>query len=222
MKKLVWSETRVQGGTPFSGTLAKPPTVSGPFQNVPFVQLGRCHERPDRQAAARVLQGQRRRRLSRAVERRSVGLAEAHHHLERRHDRCVAAVGRRLREVQLRLPKAPVGEKAWIQIDFAQPQAIRSVSLALAGFVFPFGPPPPGPDLEASDDGQSFRKVVNIPRSTAKQNTVSFAPVRARFFRVTFLTRRRLRLDSVTSTFPFRRRPRSTRSRSWCCTPARA
>src|SRR3984893_8102385 len=35
MKKLVWSETRVQGGTPFQGALPKPPTNTGPFQNTP-------------------------------------------------------------------------------------------------------------------------------------------------------------------------------------------
>ena len=37
MKKLVWSETRVEGGTPFAGTLPKPPSATGPFQNIPIV-----------------------------------------------------------------------------------------------------------------------------------------------------------------------------------------
>ena len=36
MKKVVWSETRVEGGKPFTGALPKPPTVSGPFQNIPI------------------------------------------------------------------------------------------------------------------------------------------------------------------------------------------
>ncbi len=35
MKKLVWSETRVEGGRKFSGKLAAPPSVNGPFQNLP-------------------------------------------------------------------------------------------------------------------------------------------------------------------------------------------
>jgi len=35
MKKYVWSETVVEGGKPFSGTLAKPPSTTGPFQNIP-------------------------------------------------------------------------------------------------------------------------------------------------------------------------------------------
>jgi alpha-L-rhamnosidase len=36
MKKLVWSETTVQGGIRFNGKLASPPHVTGPFQNIPF------------------------------------------------------------------------------------------------------------------------------------------------------------------------------------------
>ena len=34
MKKYVWSETVVEGGKPFTGTLAHPPTVTGAFQNL--------------------------------------------------------------------------------------------------------------------------------------------------------------------------------------------
>src|SRR5580698_2373854 len=35
MKKYVWSETTVEGGKPFTGTLAHPPSNNGPFQNLP-------------------------------------------------------------------------------------------------------------------------------------------------------------------------------------------
>src|SRR5438128_7607634 len=35
MKKVVWSETRVEGGRPFPGVLPKPPPTTGPFQNIP-------------------------------------------------------------------------------------------------------------------------------------------------------------------------------------------
>src|ERR1035441_4312753 len=35
MKKLVWSETRMEGGRPFTGTLPKPPSTTGLFQNIP-------------------------------------------------------------------------------------------------------------------------------------------------------------------------------------------
>src|SRR5437588_9576274 len=36
MKKVVWSETRVEGGQPFSGVLTHPPTTTGPMQNIPI------------------------------------------------------------------------------------------------------------------------------------------------------------------------------------------
>src|SRR5258708_11813792 len=39
MKKVVWSETRVEGGKPFTGALPHPPTVIGPFQNIPIVDF---------------------------------------------------------------------------------------------------------------------------------------------------------------------------------------
>src|SRR6202050_609354 len=34
MKKYVWSETRIEGGTPFNGRLAPPPANTGAFQNL--------------------------------------------------------------------------------------------------------------------------------------------------------------------------------------------
>ncbi len=34
MKKYVWSETRIEGGRPFSGVLPKPPSTTGPYQNM--------------------------------------------------------------------------------------------------------------------------------------------------------------------------------------------
>ena len=34
MKKYVWSETLVEGGKPFKGALAKPPSNTGAFQNL--------------------------------------------------------------------------------------------------------------------------------------------------------------------------------------------
>jgi len=40
MKKYVWSETRVEGGKPFTGTLAHPPSNTGAFQNLPVEDLG--------------------------------------------------------------------------------------------------------------------------------------------------------------------------------------
>ncbi len=40
MKKYVWSETFVEGGKPFTGTLAHPPSNTGPFQSIDIRSRG--------------------------------------------------------------------------------------------------------------------------------------------------------------------------------------
>jgi len=187
MKKLVWSETRVEGGRRFTGVLPKPPTTTGPFQNAPFTSFlaalaGQAPKaQPEFYADSAV--------VAYRVPAGDVPLNDLHP--------AVTSSGGTIDPALLgdgdfvkfaALPKAPVGQKAWVQFAFSKPVAVRGVSLAIAGFKWPFGPPPAGPDLEASDDGQAFRKVANIPQSTAAQNTVSFAPVAARYFRVAFVT----------------------------------
>ena len=187
MKKLVWSETRVEGGRRFTGILPKPPTTTGPFQNAPLMSLlarlaGQAPKAPPELYNDSSVVAYR-------VPAGDVPMADLHPVVTWSSgtiDPSLLADSDFVRFAAL--PMAPVGEKAWIQFDFGKPVAIRGASLAIAGFKWPFGPPPPGPDLEASDDGQSFRKVVNIPRNTAAQNTVSFPPVQARFFRVAFVT----------------------------------
>jgi hypothetical protein len=46
MKKLVWSETELRGGRPFSGVLPKPPNTTGPYQNAPTTERTEHPERP--------------------------------------------------------------------------------------------------------------------------------------------------------------------------------
>ncbi len=41
-------------------------------------------------------------------------------------------------------------------------------------------------DLEASEDGQTWRNVVHIPSAALPAHTIAFPPASARFFRVTF------------------------------------
>ena len=42
MKKYVWSETVLEGGKPFAGKLAAPPSETGPFQNIDCDRAGRA------------------------------------------------------------------------------------------------------------------------------------------------------------------------------------
>ena len=179
MKKLVWSETRAQGGQPFTGALPKPPTISGPFQNVPVGELfstgqGALPElyRDVAVVAYRVPASDQAPDELRPIVTSSAGAVDA----------SLLSDGDLVRSVAL-----PAGEKSWIQFEYAGPQAIRAVTLAMGGAKPPWwAPRPPGSALQASDDGRSFRSVAEIPRSVAEQNTVAFEPVRARFFRVVF------------------------------------
>jgi len=80
MKKLVWSETQVEGGQPFHGVLAMPPTVSGPFQNIPLVSLAAQLTGPA------LLPRQRSHCLSRTPRRPAHPGASAQGDLQRRRD----------------------------------------------------------------------------------------------------------------------------------------
>jgi hypothetical protein len=92
-----------------------------------------------------------------------------------------------------RVPIAPVGQKAWIKFEFPKAQSIQAVTFALGGPRDPLaifaGETGNGPVLEASDDGQTFRPIVTLPTAGAIEHTLSFAPVSARFFRLSFLTK---------------------------------
>jgi hypothetical protein len=93
------------------------------------------------------------------------------------------------------LPKvATAGEKAWIQYEFPQPQRICALTIVRRpggpgdDFFARGGGPESGEALEASDDGVSFRVVATVPKGGSVEHTIAFAPVVAKYFRVTFKT----------------------------------
>ncbi len=185
MKKLVWTETVVEGGRPVTAPLPTPPSATGPYQNAPRVDViaalsGQAPVRqPERYQdiaviAFRVPTSDVPLMTLQPVVTSSGGTIDAARLVDGDYAKAVS------------LPVTSDGTPAWIQFEFASPHAIRGASVAHAGLKWPFGPPPPGTDLEASDDGRSFRKVATVPRSTAEQNTVSFEPVVARVFRLSF------------------------------------
>ena len=189
MKKLVWSATFVQGGVPFSGKLPKPPSTTGPYQNIPlfdflaFISGEKPPAPPEFYADTAV--------IAFPAPGTDVPDAELHPKVTSSSgnvDASVLADGDFTRTTALH--KAPVGQQAWVQFEFAKPQTIRALTFALGGPVNPFqdvmGGAAPGPDLEASEDGVSFRKVSTIPNNGARVHTISFPETTARFYRVTF------------------------------------
>jgi hypothetical protein len=131
MKKFVWSETFVEEGKPFSGALAKPPTVSGPFQSLAQADglamlSGNAADAPktvdfyaDSAVVAYRLPETGRRPEAMPQVTSSSGSV----------DGAVLASGDLMKFVSL--PKAPAGQSAWIQFGFPTPTAIRGVTFAL-------------------------------------------------------------------------------------------
>jgi hypothetical protein len=188
MKKYVWSETRVEGGQPFEGTLPRPPSTTGTFQNAPPERRGPPVEGgaslPEYYQDAAVVAFRVPAAEAAAEPPPKVKSSGGQFDLASLTDGDVAS--------GTFLPAAPVvGEKAWIQYEFAQPRLVRGLSIVAStdrdrGFFRGGGES--GQALEASDDGQAFRTVAAIPGSAAAQRTITFPPTRARFFRVTFET----------------------------------
>jgi hypothetical protein len=176
MKKLVWSETRIAGGQPFAGVLPKPPSTTGPFQNVPRDSEGQRSAQPEFYADAAV--------VAYRIPDGDVPLAKLA-------PKVTSSAGQfdlaKLTDGDLAeatvLPAAPAGQRAWIQFEFAAPRSVRAFTLAtLSSSDSVEG----GQLLEASDDGEHFRLVAKVPGNGGDVNTVSFPESTARFFRVSF------------------------------------
>ncbi|MDE3063452.1 MAG: glycoside hydrolase [Acidobacteriota bacterium] len=190
MKKYVWSEVEVEGGKPFTGAVPHPPSNTGAFQNLGIedvgAMLGDSFPAPQFYADSVVI-------AYKAAET-DVPVEQLHPKITTSGgtiDPALLTDGDLVKTVQL--PKAKgIGEKAWIQYEFDQPAAMRGLTI-VAGKKGPgdaFLPPggDSGQALEASDDGVNFRVVADVPKGGSTEHTISFAPVTAKYFRVTFKT----------------------------------
>jgi len=187
MKKMVWSATRIEGGRHFRGQLAHPPQVDGTFQN--FQVPGR--RAPDGTVttppefytgvaviAYRIPGGDKTQQELNPKVNSSGGAPD----LPALSDGDVASVA-------LDLPASTPGSESWVEFDYGHPQMIQAVTLASLNdsiSVFDHQSPALPPYLEASDDGQSFRKIAEIPFSSIVERTASFDAVTAQYFRLIY------------------------------------
>jgi hypothetical protein len=171
MKKVVWSETRVEGGRPFHGMLPKPPSATGPFQNIPRGAAGAQEYYADT-----VVLAYREPSVEKPLSelQPKVTASGGAFSLTALTDGDLATA--------TPLPAAPAGEKAWIQYEFAQPQSIQAATVVTRGGARGAA----GPELETSADGQQFKSIAVIPTGGAAQHTIAFPPETARYFRLTF------------------------------------
>jgi hypothetical protein len=188
MKKVVWSEIRVEGGKPLSGALPHLPTVTGPIQNIPLFDFlamisGQPTSPPTFYADTAVI-AYRAPASDVPVSSLQPKITSSSGSL----DLAILTDGDLVKTTQL--PKAPAGQQAWIQYEFSSPQVMNAVTLVLndpgAASANMFGAAPSIADIEASDDGQSFRKLVDIPNDGGQEHTIAFPATTARFFRIAF------------------------------------
>jgi hypothetical protein len=183
MKKYLWSETTVEGGKNFQGQLPHPPVTSGPFQNLsqnnPLPLGEEKIEIPQFYGDAAV--------VAYKTSDEDLSLIELN-------PKVTSSGGKFTLEMLTNgdlatttlLPAAPTGKSSWIQFEFDQPQTIYSISMVGGGNPgrFGFGNSREMRTLESSSDGKTFNRISDIPVGGIAQNTITFQPVTAKFFRV--------------------------------------
>ena len=176
MKKFVWSEIRVKGGQPFTGTLPKPPTATGTFQNIEDRKNEGSDPVPDYYTDAAV--------VAFRVPENDIPIASLKPKISSsggKIDPVVLSDGNLARAAFL--AAAPPNGKSWIQFEFTKPQTIQSVAMVARNKGGEMSRA-----LESSDNGLQFRTVIEIPEGDAAQSTITYPPATASFFRVTFTT----------------------------------
>ncbi|MFC4314210.1 glycosyl hydrolase [Steroidobacter flavus] len=180
MKKLVWSELEIAGGTAFIGKLPPPPTVSGPFQDIPQASTLLSTPKPSVRfyADAAVLAYPVVGRHS------SPGSPRVTSNGGESIDATVLSDGILTNSLTLKFGTADA--PACLTFDYGRAASIGSMLLALPKRTDFFRSAAAAPTLEASEDGVRYRKVADVTFSAILQQTVSFAAVTARYFRVCF------------------------------------
>jgi hypothetical protein len=184
MKKLVWTETRIDGGKAFSGKLPQPPSTTGTFQNIPLRGYeGADNKIPEFYKDAAV--------IAFKIPAADVTMSSLNPKVTSSGGKFnLAMLTDGDLNTSIYLPPAKVGEKAWVQFEFSQPQTMKALSIMGGGYagMWGRGADPDTRALEASDDGKIFTKVTEIPISGIEDKTMTFKPTTAKYFRFTFQT----------------------------------
>ncbi len=182
MKKLVWSETKIDGGERFNAKLPQPPSTPGPFGNI---SAGAWGLQESAEAAARLYRDQAV--IACRASRTDVDLNDENPTITSSAGEIDAAL---LSDGDLVTPvRLSFGAESTtsIQFSFDRPRTARALSVGV--LVPAFGPitlPGPKGRLEASDDGGNFRTLAEISSKTIGHATIAFPAARARMFRVSF------------------------------------
>ncbi len=175
MKKYVWSETRVDGGSPFRGVLEQPPRTSGPFlgASLPTKPGDATQELYADSFVVAFPTPAAEAGQSQATYTTSAGAID------------LSPLSRGDLANIVKLPITTGARTAWVQVQYTKPTEVSALTLAVAS------PVVSGVEVQVSEDGHEFRSVMlTSPRAIntidvpAPQRTYSFAPTSGKFFRV--------------------------------------
>ncbi|WP_251452569.1 glycosyl hydrolase [Microbacterium sp. Marseille-Q6648] len=173
MKKVVWSETVVEGGVDVDVQLPPLPSARGLYQDAPRWGAPSGGEWACDWVVLAFPDDPARQPLTPAVTHASAPVDGAQLLTDGRFGPAVS------------LPRDPDGwSSAWIEYVFDAPVTVRSVTVGLPG-PRGFGAAPPATALlQAGDDGHDWRDVAALPVTALPARTASFPPVTARRFRL--------------------------------------
>ena len=185
MKKIVWSEKRIEGGKAFAGKLLQPPAVTGTFQNLSLqaqISLSAPAEAPPQyyKDIAVLAYKLPDADIPLNVLKPAITSSGGHFNITQLTDGDLATTNL--------LPSDTIKGYAWIQFAFDQPQTIKAVTIVGGGDKGPFGLYGDFKDtrsLEASDNGENFKRICYIPAGNVLQQTISIPATTAKFFRIT-------------------------------------
>ncbi len=184
MKKFVWTETRIKGGSSNS-KIAQASGVTGPFQNI--IKQPGFGEKVDASKLASFYKD---------VAVVAFKLPDADRSLNELGVTVTSSAGnfslQQLTDGDLAttnlLPRDSVKGYAWIQFAFPKKQTVKAVTMVGGGNPGIFGMGADAKDsrsLEASDDGSNFKFVCYIPPGAVLQQTINIPVTTAKYFRVT-------------------------------------
>lgn len=179
MKKLVWSEVRIDEGKSFDSVLPQPPSTSGVYQNIP-AQSRIPEPLPEYYKDIAV--------IAYRLPSNDLSMTELNPKVSSSGGKFSLSA---LTDGDLTnhsfLPAARTNNKAWIQFEFRDPQKVHSLTLVSSEQGINYGP---GKNrvLEVSDDGKQFTTVFEIPGPSNIPRTYTFPPVTGQFFRISYIT----------------------------------
>ncbi|NJM50724.1 MAG: glycoside hydrolase [Sphingomonadales bacterium] len=194
MKRLVWTETLVDGGAPIAISLAQPSDAIGPFGSRHVEAKWTAETHPtipksyyrDIMALAYRVDWDDEPLNKHAVIRSNRGPLNG------------ATLSDGDLESAVKLPyDREKDSSVWIEYSFNEPRTVRSFTLFMAGGHGQFGEAPkPAGWIETSDDGVTYTRLAELPGINLIPRTIMVPQVTARHFRFQFRIDPNARLTS--------------------------